>query len=322
MREFVDYEGVVTEFAWANPHSYVVIEITNPDGELEEWQLEMNSLPILTAMNWSKDSIAVGEKIRVHANPDRNAGKKQIFVRYIEKLDGTKLWSFGRPASERPKTASTSPSTPSPGSTDFTGIWERARLPDDHPSKTHRFGTSWLPANEAGQAAMEQFDPNNDPSYDCIPRTLPNTVVPVYPVRISRPDDTLITIEYEFNSGFREIHMDETVHPAADPTHLGYSIGRWEEDVLVVHTRNFSNARWGLGRGLPSSESKEVFERYTLAENGKRISVEWTVIDPEYLAEPYTEKGGFILNNGIRFSDFDCDPRAARRHLSIQETTD
>jgi hypothetical protein len=322
MQEFVEVEGVITEFAWSNPHAYIVIELPNPAGVLEAWQLEMNSLPILTEMNWSSSSISVGETIRVRANPDRNTAKKQLFVRYVEKLNGTRLWSFGRPASERPQVAATATRTPLPGSTDYTGVWERARIRDDHPSRSNRFGTSWLPANEAGEAAMANFDPNADPAYECLPRTLPSTILPVYPARISRPDETLVVIEYEFNSGFREIFIGQTEHPEdAEPSHLGYSIGRWEDGDLVVHTRNFTAARWGLGRGLPSSESKEVFERYKLSENGKRIEVEWTVIDPVFLAEPYTDTGGFILNNGVQFSDFNCDPRAARRHLSIQDDT-
>ena len=137
---------------------------------------------------------------------------------------------------------------------------------------------------------MEDFDPNDDPSFECLPATLPQTIVPVYPMQVERVSDNLLTIRYETNSEIREIHMGESDFPAGlEPTRMGYSIGRIENDELVVDTRFFSYDRWGNGRGVPSGEGKVVQERYSLTDDGKRMEVTYTVSDPEYLTGPPVE---------------------------------
>ena len=321
MRKFLEYDGVVAELMWKNPHVFAVIEIKDDNGDPKRLLLEMNSKPILTEMGWKADSLQIADKIHVRGNPDHRADRDQFFVRYIINRDGQKLWSFGRPRQEARKLAKENPVARKPlvGSTDFSGIWNRARLtPEQRRRRPDPFTAADLPVTPKGEAARKKFDPNDDPSYECFPRTLPQTIVPVYPMEIAWRDANTLTFHYEFNNGRREVHLNQTEFPDdVPPTHMGYSIGTLKAGVLEIRTRFFSYDRWGNGRGVPSGEQKEVYERYTLANDGKRLEVTYTVSDPEYLTGPPIEtKGAYVLINNIEITDFDCDPKAATRHLT------
>jgi len=50
--------GVVTKFLWANPHSYIDLDV---DGQ--PWRLEMEAVNLLRRYGWTKESLKVGEKI-------------------------------------------------------------------------------------------------------------------------------------------------------------------------------------------------------------------------------------------------------------------
>jgi len=319
MQTFREYDGTVVEFSWSNPHSFIVIDTVDEENQALRLLLEMNSKPILTSMGWNKNSVAPGDRIHVRGNPHRNTGKKQLFVAYVVNPDGEKLWSFGRPREERELFEKAHPVVAKPlhGSTDFAGIWNRARV-DGVRRRSNPFGPSDLPVTAEGAAALREFDANTDPAFECLPYTLPQTIVPVYPMQISWVSDKLLTINYEFNNGYREIHMATSDFPdGLTPTRMGYSLGRIEGGELLIHSKYFTFDRWGNGKGLPSGERKEVFERYSLANEGKRLEVSYVVIDPDYLlGPPAPVRGAYVLRNNVELSDWNCDPDAAVRHLT------
>lgn len=322
MQEFLEYDGTVVEFSWSNPHAFAVIEIEDEAGQPSRLLLEMNSKIILHGMGWTGDTLAVGDEIRVRGNPDKRADRRQLFVAYVVDRTGERMWSFGRPRDERERQEKGKPNPlrirPEVGSADFSGIWNRARVRGEQRTSRDPFAPADLPLTEKGQAAVNDFDPNDDPSFECLPATLPRTIVPVLPIKFSWVNDDLLTIRYESNSTVREIHMDQPSFPAnVSPSRMGYSIGRIDENTLVIDSKYFTPDRWGNGRGVPSGQQKVVQERYSLTDDGKAMDVTYTVADPEYLAGPPVEqRGAFVLRNKMILSDYDCDPAAAVRHLT------
>ena len=83
----------------------------------------------------------------------------------------------------------------------------------------------------------------------------------------------------------RIIRLDGEHQPEHVKTWFGDSVGHWEGDTLVVHTRNYrpeiSNFR------IVSSGELQVDERLTLV-NDKEIFYTYTVSDPEIYKQPYT----------------------------------
>jgi len=50
--------GVVTKFLWANPHSYIDLDVNG-----EPWRLEIEAVNLLRRYGWTKDSLKAGDKI-------------------------------------------------------------------------------------------------------------------------------------------------------------------------------------------------------------------------------------------------------------------
>lgn len=71
-------EGTVTDFVWANPHSWIRMDVTGEDGKTVNWSIEMNPPTYLIRGGWRSTTLKPGDKISVVANPlrtDEPAGK-------------------------------------------------------------------------------------------------------------------------------------------------------------------------------------------------------------------------------------------------------
>jgi hypothetical protein len=100
---------------------------------------------------------------------------------------------------------------------------------------------------------------------------------------------------------FRVIPTDGRKHDpqrAIEATYLGYTVGRWEGDTLVLDSISFVDTTW-LGRGgfFHSSEMK-VTERFT--RQGDVLLYDVTVEDPEVLVEPYVIPTRVLRKNTAR----------------------
>jgi len=54
--------GTVTKFLWANPHSYIDLDVQGEYG-IEHWRLEIEAVNLLRRYGWTKDSLRAGDKI-------------------------------------------------------------------------------------------------------------------------------------------------------------------------------------------------------------------------------------------------------------------
>ena len=87
----VEVEGIVKEFVWRNPHSFVRIEVTTKDGKTELWNLEWGSSSQLSAAKYpvTRTTIRVGDKIVVAGEPGRDPEAHRIRISSIKRpVDG------------------------------------------------------------------------------------------------------------------------------------------------------------------------------------------------------------------------------------------
>ena len=61
----VTIKGTVVEVDWVNPHSWIHVEVTGPDGKVERWQVEGGAPNALIRRGWTKNSVPVGIEIIV-----------------------------------------------------------------------------------------------------------------------------------------------------------------------------------------------------------------------------------------------------------------
>ena len=76
----IDLTGVVTEFRWGNPHSWILLDVTNDRGQVESWSVEMGSPNHLARAGWRSTTLKAGQKIMVKAYPLRNDEKGGQFI--------------------------------------------------------------------------------------------------------------------------------------------------------------------------------------------------------------------------------------------------
>jgi len=87
----VEVEGVVKEFIWRNPHSFVRIDVTDKSGKVETWSLEWGSSNQLSAAKYpvTRTSIKAGDRIIAGGEPRRDPAVKGLRVYSIKRpLDG------------------------------------------------------------------------------------------------------------------------------------------------------------------------------------------------------------------------------------------
>lgn len=99
----------------------------------------------------------------------------------------------------------------------------------------------------------------------------------------------MIGILYEDGMGrYRQIYTDGRALPEdPNPAWLGYSVGHWEGDTLVVESGGFNDRTWLDRAGHPHSESLRVKETFRRTDFG-HMRFQITYDDPETLTKPLT----------------------------------
>ena len=72
--------GIVHEFQWTNPHSWIELDVPNENGGVDKWSIELNSPNNLSRQGWKSDSIKPGDKISVVIWPLRSGEKGGLFI--------------------------------------------------------------------------------------------------------------------------------------------------------------------------------------------------------------------------------------------------
>ena len=76
----VTVEGTVTQFKWANPHSWIELEVPDPKGGIAKWNMEMTSPAILVRAGWKSTTVKPGDKVKAVVNPMVNGTPGGLFV--------------------------------------------------------------------------------------------------------------------------------------------------------------------------------------------------------------------------------------------------
>lgn len=102
---------------------------------------------------------------------------------------------------------------------------------------------------------------------------------------------------------YRVVPTDGRPHRTdLEPSYFGDSIGRWDQDTLVVDVVGFNDLTWFGSDGRFHSEAMHVIERFT--RYGNNLKYEVTVEDPNVLTKPWTMTPRLLkLDPTITFTD-------------------
>src|SRR5579863_877820 len=123
---------------------------------------------------------------------------------------------------------------------------------------------------------------------------LPDPFVYYHAVDVARIVETpgLLLVVYQgtTNSVHREIFTDGRKLPVdPNPTWMGYSVGHWEGDTLVVDTAGFNDRGWLDIEGHPHTEALHITERFLRRDFG-HMDLEITIDDPKTFTKPLSLK--------------------------------
>jgi hypothetical protein len=61
----LNLKGVVTKIEWSNPHTYFYLDVTDPEGKVVNWGMEMGSPNGLMRAGWTRNTLHVGDEVTV-----------------------------------------------------------------------------------------------------------------------------------------------------------------------------------------------------------------------------------------------------------------
>jgi hypothetical protein len=313
--EFVETEGeihgVVLSGRFANPHPRYRVEVTNADGSKEVWELQGSGVSGLTEAGWRPDFLNPGDEVTVRGSLGRD-GAKRMFIGAVTKANGESY-----PAKDRvrrdPNVVNATPGknygyakVNEDAPFDISGPWRNRfrfqQTVDDLEPKP-------MPLTEEGRALYEKTVHYDDYSLRCVAPGLPRIFGAPYEMDIVDAGNHYVFTYIEHNTP-RRVYMDGRTPPADYPDRpMGYSVGHWEGDELVIETTHLLGG-WLDGSGLPfmGGENTRLVERYTFAEDRLSMDRVMTIYDG-YYTEPLIRRRASARDDDIQIIEHDsCDP--------------
>jgi hypothetical protein len=125
------------------------------------------------------------------------------------------------------------------------------------------------------------------PLSHCLPVGMPLVEMAPAPYKIVQMPGLTVML-YERDTTFRQVYTDGRKLPEdPQPSWLGYSVGKWDGDSLVVETAGFNDRGWLDARGHAHSEALRLTERFHRLDFG-HMEVALTIDDPQTYTRPFT----------------------------------
>lgn len=309
----VEVTGTLSAVKMRSPHSFFEVDVITDTGATETWDIEAHAVPILRRLGIDRDTLKVGDTVTFRGPRSRRPEKLLLFGAQIETAGGLQfemLNSIRKPPENRISDTREGVE----GIDRFTGTWMTF-------ISGQRVADSPMPLNAAGVSAREKFNAQVNSSSECVTPNLPSLLMIPYVYEITNYRNT-ISIFHEYGRVSRQVRLGSNETNVIDPQ-FGRRVGRYENDMLIIESDNFPALSAGLASGwdpngngadIPSSEQKQLIERYTINADGSELTLSYTVTDPVYLAEPYSaEIVWYRMPEDSPIYEFDCDAEIASR---------
>jgi hypothetical protein len=126
----------------------------------------------------------------------------------------------------------------------------------------------------------------DDPNFRCLPQGPRLNLFAPIPVKFVQTPTLLLILSEELT--YRQVFLDGRSLPVdPEPSFMGYSVGHWDGDTLVVESFGFKDRTWLDFAGLPHSEALRITERIRRSSVGHLEIVE-TIDDREAFTRPFT----------------------------------
>jgi hypothetical protein len=204
----------------------------------------------------------------------------------------------------KPNLSAPAPKTPD-GKPDLSGVWTVSGYTRNIAKDLKPGEVSFQPW--AAALYQRRVDTNgiDDPQARCVLSGVPREDVVPYPFKIMNTNGALVIL-YEALHSYRQIFTDGRPLPKdPNPSWMGYSIGHWDGDTLVVESSGFVEDNWLDNNGHPGTEALHLTERFHRRDVG-HIDLHVTVDDPKAYTKPWSVNLPMMLAD-TELIEYVCD---------------
>ena len=287
--EVQELNGELVDIVWTNPHPTFKVRTSGGSGEVWDIQL-FGSVTTLRRTGVPSELFEIGQPIRIAGIPsDRRPhlllgthallpdGSEAILSqtaepRWSDRYVGGKRGDvydesvLGRAAAED------------------KGLFRVWGIPT-YAEAVRAYAAIRPTFTDAAIAARESWDLLDNPITRCEFTWMPHVMYQPALRELVDNGDT-ITVKSAYGNSRRTIHMEPPEESSdVQRTPMGYSVGHWEGNTLVVETTNIAAPAFDADGSL-QSDSMVVTERYTVSEDQSRLDYELLMADPVAFREP------------------------------------
>jgi hypothetical protein len=288
-RETIEVTGVIKSISWRNPHGQILLNVTNPDGTVVEWDAETASIAVLRNRGFEPSAVVVGDRVTIAGAPSVR-GRNEILARSMLLSSGYEF-TFGSAQAYFPEGKAgrivgraSIQADVAVATAKADGIFRVWSTIMSDPAAFPMFKGGY-PLTEAGRAGLAQWNPRDNSLLKCGTKGTPLIMISPLPMEFVRDGDKIILRLEEYDT-VRTIHMSQDAQPPAEHTLLGFSRGRFEGNTLVVETDHIA-AGYFDHEGTPMSDQIKVIERFTPNADYTRLDYTLTTIDPVNFERPF-----------------------------------
>ena len=302
----LELEGELLSVRWRNPHPLFSLRTVNDNGDTELWRLEAygNALT-LQRTGVTGELFSNGDYVRVVGNISARQDRV-LLATHMLLADGTEAvleydaepyWSEQHVGGKASWTIDES--LLRSAAAENRGIFRVWSLP------RRGLDVRYSPFTEAAIAGRAAWDTLDNYLTRCEPPGMPHSMS--NPQRYEFVEDNgNILVRAQFFNMVRTVHLQDAANPEDQPaSKLGYSVGHWEGNTLVIETTRIDWPYFDTS-GTPQSEAVEVVERITLSDDQSRLDFHMTITDPATFTEPATFDR-YWLALGSELQHYECE---------------
>ncbi len=305
----VTLNATVTDWKFVNPHAYVYFDVTDENGEIDNWRCELSAASTMTRRGWTNETFYPGQELVIDGSPAIREDNV-CFLNSVTFADGVEVARGGElPENYRPQDAQQQfavntedrPEYLENGQPNISGYWVRVRGPGGGQASEELGLTASAKAVQANYEFIYDV-----PAIHCdIGNIFFGWTHDGHVNEIQQFDDRVL-LQYGYMDYLRTIRLDLASHPDdIVPTRGGHSIGHWEGDTLVVDTIGFSPGFLAFRTGIPHSDQMHTVERFWFDEETETLIQSYVAEDPYYLNNAYTGQNSMRLS-AAPYEPYNC----------------
>ena len=309
----IEIQGLITAVTWRNPHTVFELDVQNGNGEVTQWHVESGALAVLRAQGLTSEILKVGDNVKILGDQStRNL--PEIFARNILLANGQEVMlTLG--AEEYFSSQDEVELLAGSYDEESTAIARRkahgifrvwSRIGEGLRINASIFSDSAIdnfPFTDHGRAIRDQWDPGADFILGCTDWNMPRLMNNPLPMEFLQEGENIV-IRFEEGDNRRTIYMNQdTANAPRENTLMGYSVGEWDGETLLVRTTNILENSYEL----PVSSEVELLETFKPSADGSTLDYEIVVTDPVMLESPVTQRTTWTWRPEISVRSYACE---------------